>query len=59
MSRQYFADIFKHMKENYCILLQINQILLLSVQLTFKSALVQLMAWRQSDDKPLTEPMIT
>ena len=54
-------DIFK------CIFLNENDITLIQFSLKFlprcpidnKPALVQVMAWRQIGDKPLSEPMLT
>ena len=54
-------DIFK------CIFLTENDRILIGISLKFvprslidnKSALVQVMAWRRTGDKPLPEPMLT
>ena len=54
-------DIFK------CIFLNENDRISIQISLKFvprspihnKSALVQVMAWRQTGDKPLPEPMLT
>ena len=59
----HFADkIFKFIffKENILIWIQISLWLVpVGVQLFKKSALVQVMAWRLTGDKPLPEPMVT
>ena len=49
-----------------CIFLNENDTLLIQISLKFvarspidsKAALVQVMAWRQTGDKPLSEPML-
>ena len=53
-------DIFKctFMNENLCISIRISLKFVPKGQIDDMSALVQVMAWRQTGDKPLTEPMI-
>ena len=43
---------------NFCISIQIS-LKFLWVQISNKSALVQVMVWHRTDDKPLSEPMLT
>ena len=60
-NRRYFADdIFKSIffNENVWILLQISQKIVPKVRINNIPALVQIMAWRQPGDKPLSEPMM-
>ena len=58
---RHFADIFKCMflNENIWIPIKFHWSVFLSVWLTICSpAFVQIMAWRRSGDKPLSEPMM-
>ena len=58
----HFADnIFKviFFSENCCILTQIPLKFVHKGPINNKPALVQIMAWRQTGDKPLSEPMLT
>ena len=57
-----FADnIFKciFLNENDKIIIQISLKLVPRSPIENKSALVQVMAWRRTGDKPLPEPMMT
>ena len=47
------------MKEKFCILIQISMKFVSRSLIDNMSALVQVMAWRQTGDKPLPEPMLT
>ena len=58
----HFADdifICIFVKENFCILIKISLKFVPKGPIENKSALVQVMAWRQTGDKPLPEPMPT
>ena len=46
------------MHEKFCILIQISQKFVPRDPIDNKSALVQEMAWCQTGDKPLPEPML-
>ena len=54
-------DIFKciFLNENVSILIQISLKFVPECPIDNKSALVQVMAWRRTGDKPLSEPMMT
>ena len=54
-------DIFKRifLNENVKILIQISLQFVPRGPIDNKSALVQVMAWRRTGDKPLSEPMLT
>ena len=54
-------DIFKciFLNENYRITIQISLKFVPMSQVDNTPALVQVMAWRQTGDKPLSEPMLT
>ena len=54
-------DIFKCicLNENYRIPTQISLKFVPRSQIDIKPALVQVTAWRRTDDKPLPEPMLT
>ena len=54
-------DIFKRifLNENVSILIQISLKFVPECPIDNKSALVQVMAWRRTGDKPLSEPMMT
>ena len=54
-------DIFKciFLNENFRILIKISLKFVPKVPIDNKSALVQVMAWRRTGDKPLPEPMLT
>ena len=57
-----FTDnIFKciFMNENFCISIRISPKFAPKGPIDKKSALVQVMAWRRTGDKPLPEPMLT
>ena len=59
---QHFSDgIFKHifLKEPFCILTQISLKFIHKNQIHNNSALVRIMAWGQTSDRPLTKPMST
>ena len=47
------------LNENDKILIQISQKLVPRSPIDNKSALVQVMAWRRTGDKPLPDPMLT
>ena len=47
------------MNETFCILIRISLKFLLKDPIDNKSALVQVMAWRRTGDKPLPEPVLT
>ena len=47
------------MNENYYILIQISPIFSLECSNNNKLALVHMMAWSQTGNKPLSEPMMT
>ena len=47
------------MDESFVFWFEFNWSLFPGVQLTNKSALLQVMAWRQTGDKLLPEPMLT
>ena len=55
------GNIFKciFIDENLCILIQISPKFVPKDPIDTKSALVEVMAWCQSGDKPLPEPMLT
>ena len=57
----HFADIFKSifMNEKFCILILISLKFVPKGLIDYKSALVQVMAWRWIGDKPLPETMMT
>ena len=46
------------MNEKFHILIQISLKFVLNIPIDSKSAMVQVMAWRRTGDKPLTEPMV-
>ena len=54
-------DIFKciFMNEMLCISIRISLKFVPKGPIDNKSALIQVMAWRQTGDKPLPEPMLT
>ena len=47
------------MNKKFCILILISPIFFTKDPVDNKSALVQVMAWHQTGDKPLPEPMLT
>ena len=47
------------MTEKFCILIQISLKFVAKDQIDNESALVQVMAWCQTGDKPLPAPMLT
>ena len=47
------------MNEMFCILIKMSLKFVPKGQIYNKSALAQIMAWRQIGDKPLSEPMLT
>ena len=53
-----FSDAF-FMNEEFCILIQISLKFVPKGQIDYKSALVQVLAWRRTGGRPLTEPMLT
>ena len=46
------------MNEKFCILIQISLKFVPKGPIDNKSALIQVMAWRRTGDKPLPEPML-
>ena len=54
------TDVFKciFLNEKFCILMQFALSFVPKGPIDNKTALVQLMAWRQTGDKPLSEPML-
>ena len=46
------------MNENFCILIQMSLKFVHKSVIDNEAALVQVMAWRRTDDKPLPEPML-
>ena len=48
-----------HFREKFCILIQISLKSVPKGLIDNKPVLVQVMAWRQTDNKPLSEPMLT
>ena len=44
--------------ENYCILIEISVIYVPNCPINTKPALIQVMAWWQINDKPLSDPMM-
>ena len=54
-------DIFKciFMNEMFCISIQISLKFVPKGTIDNKLALIQVMAWRQTGDKPFPEPMLT
>ena len=58
---QFEDDIFKciFLNTNFSILNQISLKFVREIPVDDKSALIQLMAWRLTGDKPLPEPMMT
>ena len=52
-----FKCIF--INEKFCILIRISLKIVFKASIDNKSALVQVMAWRRTGDKPLHEPMMT
>ena len=59
--RHFADDIFKSifMNEKFCIFIGISLKFVPKGPIVNKSALVQVMAWRRTGDKPLPEPMMT
>ena len=59
--RHFADDIFRciFVNEKFCIAIQISLKFVPKGQIDYKSALVQVMAWRRTGDKPLPEPMLT
>ena len=59
--RHFAADISKciFMNEMFCIWIRISMKFVPKRPIDNKSALVQVMAWRRTGDKPLPEPMLT
>ena len=55
-----FADIFwcNFMKEKFCIFFQVSLKFVPEGPVANKSVLVQVMAWHQTGDKPLSEPTV-
>ena len=47
------------MSEKFCILIQMSLKFVPKGPIDQKSVLVQVMAWRRTGDKPLSEPMLT
>ena len=47
------------MNENFCILIRISLEFVSKGPIDNKPALVQVMAWRRTVDKPLRKPMLT
>ena len=60
MAAIFVNNIFKciFLKENVWILIKISLKFVLNGPIDNKSALVQIMAWHQPGDKPLSEPMM-
>ena len=58
--RQFADDIFKciFFNENWCILIEISLKYARKGPIGNDPALVQIMAWRRTGDKPLSEPMV-
>ena len=58
---QFEDDIFKciFLNTNFSILSQISLKFVSEIPVDDKSALIQVMAWRLTGDKPLPEPMMT
>ena len=56
----HFADIFNRIfiNEKFCILIQISLKFIRKGPIDHNLALVQVMAWCQTGDKPLPEPML-
>ena len=57
ISQTIFSDAFSWMK--ICILIKILLQFVPKGPIDNKPALVQVMAWRRTGDKPLSEPMLT
>ena len=59
-SRRFPDDILKRIsfEENYCILIKIPLKYVPNGLINTIPALVQIMAWHRSGDKPLSEPMM-
>ena len=59
--RHFVDDILKvHvLNEKFCILIRISLKFVSKGPISKKSALVQVMAWHRTHDKPLSEPMLT
>ena len=59
--RHFSDDIFKRifLNENVRIVIEIPHKFIPNGPIDNKSALVQVMAWRRTGDKPLPEPMLT
>ena len=57
----FVEDIFKgiFMNENFWFFIKISLKFVFKVSIDDKSALVQVMAWCQTGDKPLAEPVLT
>ena len=58
---RHFADnIFKciFMNEKFCILIEISMKFVPKGPIDNNSALIQVMAWSRTGDKPLSEPML-
>ena len=60
MAAIFADDIFKciFLNEKFCILIQISVKFIARGPIGSKSALVQVMAWCRTGDKPLSEPMM-
>ena len=58
--RHFADDIFKYifMKGKFCILIRISLNFVPKGQIDNTAALVWVMAWRRTGDKPLSEPML-
>ena len=59
--RHFADDTFKciFVNQNSCNLIQISLTFVLNGPIDDKPALVQVMAWHRTGDKPLHEPMLT
>ena len=59
--RRFADDIFKRifLNENVCIAIKFALKFVPKGPINSIATLVQIMAWRRTDDKPLSEPMIT
>ena len=61
MATMFADDIFKFifLNKKCCILIKISLELVPKVPIDNKSALIQVMAWHWTGDKPLPEPVLT
>ena len=61
IGRHFADDIFRciFLNEKFCILTKISLKIIPKGPIDNKPTLVEIMAWRRIDDKPLSQPMLT